>query len=604
VQEALKLPPPEAQQTIRNETIFCDEAVPLNSTLDGTQGASSWKWVTAPHPAPGGTLAHTFNGVAIGPKQHFFLNASPGLAVGPDDILFAYVYIDPKSPPKAVMLQWQLKGWEHRAYWGEDVIPLGNNFSPSRLPMGPLPKTGEWVRLEVIAAQIGVQTPNEQVVGMSFNQSGGVVYWDKAGVVRVNAVADKTPPTPPALPDTPVAAKPQITSTIAINTSDYQSLAKLSCTQLTGGGDYDKFSNTGGNTKAIWSKATPLNTLTGTFTFPERRYGDGLVIVRSLRHTRPDPCRIALVINGQEIFNGLDPAKDANVFYDHKFAIAPGILRAGPNEIKIVNMEETGKQGSDPVYMVQSLEFFASTSREFPAIVSDFQRAQMKTYEQAFELLQKKDSDVVGRLETIIKMNKSTPAAANEDKGEPALKLFPAVERALELHVKSMENFRKKPPTDPVKVEKLKMAGTISRVDGSKVFVKSGGIEMSVDISAMPPALFLKALALDESKPQGLGDKAAYLLGQGGIEEAQSVLKKLKKDERPEWTGMFTEYAALERLMKFEAAVQSLDASLKHGKLDTASIVLNSLKKDYPEFLDINKERFDYLVSRLEARKK
>ncbi|HYG77749.1 MAG TPA: hypothetical protein VEK08_22275 [Planctomycetota bacterium] len=621
--EVPALPPPEAQRTQGNETIFFDDALPKGAIAKGTMGDKSWKWVGAPeHPVFSGKFSHTYAGAVTNPRdQHYFDSASPPLSVGPNDTLFVYAYLDPKSTPREIMMQWSFKTFEHRAYWGEDLIPLGTNFSPSRLPMGPLPKAGEWVRLEVLASQIGVQSDNELLHGWAFNQSDGVVYWDKAGIVRGPKpdVALKTPPstpTPPPAQTPPPAPVPAsgglalASSTLALRSNDYAQLARVSCTQMTGGGDYDNFLGKGGKSKAIWAKNTPQNTLTATFTLPENRYADGLLIVRSLRHGRKDPCRLGLVLNGQEIFNGVDPAKDNQAFYDHKFSIPTGILKGGANELKIQNLEESGPPGGDPWYMVQSVEVFGALLREFPPIVSDFQRAQMKTYEQAFELLLKKDVDVAGRLETIIRMNTSTPAAANvfaaaeaKEKGEPSLKLFPAVERALELHVQSLENFRKKPPAEQVKVEKLKASGTISRVDGSKVFVKAGGIEMSLDITALPNTLFLKALALDETKPAGLGDKAAWLLGQGNVEEAQAVLKKLKKEERPEWAGMFSEYAALDRLMKFETAVQSLDLSIKHGKLDTAQIVLNNLKKEYPEFIDANKERFDYLAARVEKKK-
>ncbi|MCI0359116.1 MAG: hypothetical protein L0211_11615, partial [Planctomycetaceae bacterium] len=65
---------------------------------------------------------------------------------------------------------------------GRDVIPWGGANSPSRLAMGPLPKTGEWVRLEVEAAKVGLN-PGAAINGWAFTQHGGTTYWDKAGIV-------------------------------------------------------------------------------------------------------------------------------------------------------------------------------------------------------------------------------------------------------------------------------------------------------------------------------------------------------------------------------------------------------------------------------------
>jgi len=112
--------------------------------------------------------------------QHYALGAEPPLDAGPEDTLFAYVYIDPADPPKEIMLQWYAGDWEHRAYWGEDLIPFGESGTPSRLPMGVLPAAGQWVRLEVRTADVAISSG---ITGMSFDQAGGRVYWDDAGVV-------------------------------------------------------------------------------------------------------------------------------------------------------------------------------------------------------------------------------------------------------------------------------------------------------------------------------------------------------------------------------------------------------------------------------------
>jgi hypothetical protein len=56
--------------------------------------------------------------------------------------------------------------------------------------MGPLPKAGEWVRLEVPAAKVGIK-PGTVVNGWAFTQQGGTAYWDKAGLVTKTPQAEQ-----------------------------------------------------------------------------------------------------------------------------------------------------------------------------------------------------------------------------------------------------------------------------------------------------------------------------------------------------------------------------------------------------------------------------
>jgi len=89
------------------------------------------------------------------------------------------VYLDPASPPSEVMLQWNDGNWNARAYWGANVIPYGVDGTASRRYMGPLPAAGQWVRLEVPAATVGLE--GHVVNGMAFTLAGGRATWDHAG---------------------------------------------------------------------------------------------------------------------------------------------------------------------------------------------------------------------------------------------------------------------------------------------------------------------------------------------------------------------------------------------------------------------------------------
>jgi hypothetical protein len=158
-------------------TAWVEDAVPVGAAL-ASSGGDAWSWVSS-NPAPySGTLAHQ-SAVASGVHQHYFWNATATLSVGVGDTLFAYVYLDPANPPSEVMLQWYDGSWEHRAYWGANLIGWGTNGSASRRYMGVLPPVGQWVRLEVPASQVGLE--GRTLSGMAYALYNGRATWDRAG---------------------------------------------------------------------------------------------------------------------------------------------------------------------------------------------------------------------------------------------------------------------------------------------------------------------------------------------------------------------------------------------------------------------------------------
>ena len=77
--------------------------------------------------------------------------------------------------------------WEHRAYWGANLITYGRDGSAGRFAAGPLPATGKWIRLSVPARAVGLE--GATVSGLGFSLIDGRATWDAAG----RAASDSTP---------------------------------------------------------------------------------------------------------------------------------------------------------------------------------------------------------------------------------------------------------------------------------------------------------------------------------------------------------------------------------------------------------------------------
>jgi len=169
------------------DEIWVGDALPAGA-LAAADGGDSWSWIASTPPPYSGALAHA-SALAGGMHQHYFIGASATMSVAAGDTLIAYVYLDPASPPSEVMLQWNDGSWNARAYWGANVMPYGIDGTASRRYMGPLPAAGQWVRLEVPAALVGLE--GRTLNGMAFTLSSGRATWDHAG----KASAGTNPPT-------------------------------------------------------------------------------------------------------------------------------------------------------------------------------------------------------------------------------------------------------------------------------------------------------------------------------------------------------------------------------------------------------------------------
>ena len=119
---------------------------------------------------------------APGAVAQDFWSGGASFTVPANGTIFVHAYLDPASPPEGIMIQFHTGGWKHRAVWGNgDKIGFGKAGTIERVDMGPLPKAGEWVRLEVPAAKLGLKA-GMKVDGYAFTQYGGTVSWDRLGV--------------------------------------------------------------------------------------------------------------------------------------------------------------------------------------------------------------------------------------------------------------------------------------------------------------------------------------------------------------------------------------------------------------------------------------
>ena len=160
------------------EVVWVEDALPSGAGMFGNE---PFTWVSA-NPTPySGTQAHQ-SALMAGTHQHYFSLSTSTFTVGTGDTLMAYIYLDPANPPTEVMMQFNDGStWDHRAYWGANQIAWGVNGTAGLRSMGALPPTGQWVRLEVPASQVGLE--GKTVKAISFTLYGGRATWDRVGKI-------------------------------------------------------------------------------------------------------------------------------------------------------------------------------------------------------------------------------------------------------------------------------------------------------------------------------------------------------------------------------------------------------------------------------------
>lgn len=156
-----------------------------------TQGP--FEFVTAPAPVYSGARSLKLSApkkvsAYFNSDRHINKNIEP-LMLAEGDRLYAYAYLDSKDPPESILMQWHdNRGWEHRAYWGQNLFDNkdGAHNTMRLWPMGPLPAAGKWARLEVPAIAVGFApgSPWPSIHGWGFQVAGGTVYFDQCGTAN------------------------------------------------------------------------------------------------------------------------------------------------------------------------------------------------------------------------------------------------------------------------------------------------------------------------------------------------------------------------------------------------------------------------------------
>ncbi|NNM29096.1 MAG: DUF1549 domain-containing protein, partial [Akkermansiaceae bacterium] len=154
--------------TPRDVPMLEDDELPLGEVKTVTENVHS------------GRLARHQQGDGV--VQHIVDTKKTPVTVADGDVFFAWVWLDPADPPKQLMLQFHAGGkWDHRAWWGGDHIPFGKGGKKGgHHRVGDLPETGQWVRLEVPAAKVGLGG-GKTITQLAYAQHGGTVLWDLAG---------------------------------------------------------------------------------------------------------------------------------------------------------------------------------------------------------------------------------------------------------------------------------------------------------------------------------------------------------------------------------------------------------------------------------------
>ncbi|MDF1859721.1 MAG: PSD1 and planctomycete cytochrome C domain-containing protein [Verrucomicrobiales bacterium] len=176
VDPAKQSPPPPIRRT---ESIWFEDGFPKGAKPESSGGPLTLVKKGEGEVFSGNIALKRTAGAVV--AQDFFAGGAE-FPVPDKGTIFVHAFLDPANPPEAIMIQFHVGGWKHRAIWGaQEKIAFGKAGTTEKVHMGALPKRGEWVRLEVPAARLGLKK-GSKIGGYAFTQFSGTVTWDRLGV--------------------------------------------------------------------------------------------------------------------------------------------------------------------------------------------------------------------------------------------------------------------------------------------------------------------------------------------------------------------------------------------------------------------------------------
>ncbi len=176
-----------APESIVHDSVLMEDDFPAGAKLDNEPAG---KWIAGDDgPVKSGMLAYRQTTEGLG--QTSFRSMATSITIPANAKIIVDCYLDPDSPPEAIMVQFHSDGWKHRAVWGDEAkIPYGKAGTDEKFHVGALPEAGKWVQLEITPAKLGIKATTK-LTGFALTQFDGTVTWDRLATRRtVDPVKD------------------------------------------------------------------------------------------------------------------------------------------------------------------------------------------------------------------------------------------------------------------------------------------------------------------------------------------------------------------------------------------------------------------------------
>ncbi|HVR40567.1 MAG TPA: discoidin domain-containing protein, partial [Thermoanaerobaculia bacterium] len=173
---AMTAPPTATLASMTN--IWVDDSAPSGSTTSGEGAFTSAQ-------AASGTQSIGFAGT--GARHWKVDNYLQNIASNENVVLHALV--NPCNPPRQILLTLYQGTTEWRASWGQSRIEP----TSAHVRIGPVPRGGEWIRLETLASTLGI-TGTKTITGFRISIDGGEAWIDRIGTNTCSLATASRPP--------------------------------------------------------------------------------------------------------------------------------------------------------------------------------------------------------------------------------------------------------------------------------------------------------------------------------------------------------------------------------------------------------------------------